>query len=93
MPQIPLGKYSLSSIEILCPVCGCGDIGDANNRKGSCPECGQALSWDWDAIDKKARKSPEYKLAEKYQPAGGPVTTEQLKEWKKREENEKRFNR
>ena len=76
IPAIPKAYFSLSEIRYECPTCehipggiiDCGidyRTGDYyTNYKDRCPYCGQAIKWDWDEIDRKAKKSKKYREME-----------------------------
>ena len=87
IPKVPVYHMSLSHVWEECPNC------KGQNRLSvqktafngefyteyleKCPDCGQALKWDWDEIDKKAKKTTDIKACE-FAGLSGPVSQEEL---------------
>lgn len=73
VPMIPIFFCSENCVREECPVCKCPNLSETKpygegwftETKPYCPDCGQALLWDWDEIDKKAHKTAGYKKYEK----------------------------
>lgn len=74
-PDVVIFHESLSSCWCECPACK-NTKGMIRRKAGyngewytetdaQCPECGQPLLWDWDLIDKKAKKSKDVIECEK----------------------------
>ena len=73
IPVVPQWYLSLSEHRVECPTCQHipADLTDYKvdyvTREGHwiykdrCPYCGQAIKWDWEEIDKKAKKSKMYR--------------------------------
>ena len=73
IPVVPQWYLSLSEHRSECPTCqhNHSNLCDYKENyhtgggewiyKERCPHCGQAIKWDWDEIDRKAKKSKKYK--------------------------------
>lgn len=57
--KVPIYHLSLSYVWSECPTCK-SNLAYTENYISNCPYCGQPFLWDWDEIDKKAKKSKEW---------------------------------
>lgn len=99
IPKLPVYHISLSHVWEECPNCkgqnrlSIRKLGLSGNYYTEyldrCPDCGQSILWDWDQIDKNAKKTADVKACE-LAGLSGPVSDEELQ---KAREQYKKSNR
>lgn len=75
--KAPIYHFSLTRIYCECPKCHNENIATYEDE---CPECGQALTWEDEAIDKVAKKTKDYIECERLG-LHGPVRKNDKGKW------------